>query len=185
MDLQKDAPSDWGVPRPVARFWISAALGALGGGLLLAQVNEPWRTFPGLYGLPLFIWTACAFGGVFLIHVLEKTEVPRLNYAFAGVALALTGTFPAGFSAYTFEQQEGGSLAWFCHLVLLLAVGVSLGEVVSHRVKNPGKWIETLLGGPSIALAAPFILFASSPVGGAEGSTSKRTRSRMSFIVLR
>ncbi len=139
---------------------------------------SPFANVQGVAGL---VWMTAALAGVLLLHRVEKVKVPRHMHLLMALAWALSLMFPLGFVDEKFRAPA--CCAWLCIMGLLLLVA---GASVS-RLRNQGEsnlsWVECLLRGPAVALAAPLLLFASRPVARGGSSSPMQTLSRVAFAV--
>ena len=184
--MENDFPSAWDVPRPVVRLWLTLSLGILGALLFPAKQEFFVILFANVRGVTLLAWMTAALAGVLLLHRVEDVKIPKSAYVLMGLALALCLIFPRGATEEKSGELIGFSdallgLAWFCCVsLLLLAVGVlSSGS----RLRREWSWLECLVRGPAIALAAPLLLFASRRTGDGGSSLRLRALSRMAFAV--
>jgi len=156
-------------------------LGILGALIFPGRMEFVSNPFANLGGATVLAWMTAAFAAVWLLHRLENVQVTRHIYVLMALAWALSLMFPLGFVDEKFKAPA--CCAWLCIMGLLLLVA---GASVS-RLRNQGEsnlsWVECLMRGPAVALAAPLLLFASRPVARRGSSSPMQTLSRVAFAV--
>lgn len=170
-NIENDSRTAWGVPRPAVRLWLTLALGIFGAVLFPGKQEFIANPFANVQGTRALAWMSAALAAVLLLHRTEKAKVSMPSYALMGLALAMSLMF---FQGYGF--------GWLCFICLVLVAGISVSKLRFERGTGFRSWMEPLVRGPAVALAAPLALFAARPIGC--GSTySMQTVTRAGFVV--
>ena len=181
--MEDDFSSAWDVPRPAVRLWLSLALGLLGAFLLPAQDFAP-HTFDNFQRVALIAWIVAAFVSVLLLHRVEKAKVPMGICAIMGLALVLSLVLPRVVGRQRSPEGQGlVGFAGFCSILLVLVLGASIVWLRFRGKAKRTSWLEALLRGPAIALAAPLLLWASRPIARGGSSSRMDALSRAVFVL--
>ena len=183
MGRANDSDSAWDVSRPCVRLWLTLALGLLGMRLFPFEEGFAPDAFAHARGTPLFAWLVAAFGGVWLLHRMELTGMPKFQYLLMGLALVLSLVIPPFVRGVLLPgDQNTAGFFCFCLIVLLLIAGAS--ALQARQRPNAGSLRACLLRGPVLALTAPLLLYASRPVGGNTPASALQRLTRALFAVL-
>jgi hypothetical protein len=177
--MENDSSSGWDVPRPAVRLWLTLALGILGALLFPCKMEFFVHAFANVKDVTALAWMTAAFAGVLLLHRAEKVKVPWRMAVLMGLALALCLVLPPRSGEE--ESVFWARFVWLCCVGTLLMTAGASASGLQFRRGSIRPWVECLVRGPAIAVAAPLLLFASRPIDGRRSSSPMPATSRGAF----